>query len=90
MDTTKRLVSAIALATAMVGVPTATAVADEAAPRADAVVTAQDVNPTDDNNDDGGNNYWGLLGLLGLLGLAGLGGRKRGTVHHVDDRGMGR
>jgi MYXO-CTERM domain-containing protein len=82
MDTAKRLVAVIVLGGALAGVPAASALADNATPRATTVVTAQDDN---DNNSSSGN--WGLLGLLGLLGLAGLAGRKR---NQATDRTMGR
>ncbi|MCC8251227.1 WGxxGxxG family protein [Saccharothrix luteola] len=82
MDTAKRLLAVLVLGTALAGVPAASALADEATPRAATAVTAQD-----DNDNDNSSGNWGLLGLLGLLGLAGLAGRKR---NQVTDRTVGR
>ena len=74
MNKVKRAAVAVALGIGLTAAPAVTATN---------IAVAQETAPVQEQErDDGGESYWGLLGLLGLLGLTGLGGRRRQTADH--------
>jgi hypothetical protein len=68
----RRVVAAVTLTTALVGLPAAQLVSATAPP--DTVNSA--IADDDEDDDDSNTGLWGLAGLLGLVGLAGLAGRR--------------
>jgi hypothetical protein len=69
----RKVVAAVTLTTALVGLPAAQLVSATAPPD---TVNSAVADDDDEDDDDSNTGLWGLAGLLGLVGLAGLAGRR--------------